>query len=175
MDCCFAKSLFLKRRLFSKVTICLYSVSCLIAKEDVFRTINKFQQGRISLLFLFAKEDNAAVIESTSFALFQSTSFSRRKTVKSQRRTDHAQFQSTSFSRRKTVVLLKLCITLHHFNPLPSHEGRRLLEEEPAVHTVFQSTSFSRRKTETKAFERCEDGISIHFLLTKEDLLSRKT
>ena len=125
------------------------------------------------------------------FDLFQSTSFSRRKTG------------STSGSTAITVISIHFLLTkedffrygyrnrLLYFNPLPSHEGRHPSPDDGSITTQFQSTSFSRRKTnffadsalfkifQSTSFSRRKTAwrslispstpISIHFLLTKED------
>ena len=102
--------------------------------------------------------------------MFQSTSFSRRKTLYLQGSDTLLSFQSTSFLRRKTKYTID-GEERSSFNPLPSHEGRHNCTATYLTRGMFQSTSFSRRKTSPCKNCKYDTSVSIHFLLTKEDVI----
>ena len=124
----------------------------------------------LSIHFPLTREDDNLGRVVGQLAVFQSTSLSRGKTNRKERKTEHMDFQSTSLSRGKTMSIIVIFLHFGPFNPLPSHEGRReLINEHPerrflSIHfpltredavdqddiiisRTFQSTSLSRGKT----------------------------
>ncbi len=56
-------------------------------------------------------------------------------------------FQSTPLSRGETKGYSMCFCSIEHFNPLPSHEGRRNAASSLRMGTAFQSTPLSRGET----------------------------
>ena len=80
-------------------------------------------------------------------------------------------FQSTSLSRGKTDRRFRLRSASPPFNPLPSHEGRHAQPYSTQWRKFFQSTSLSRGKTAICKQISDNLALSIHFPLTREDVL----
>ncbi len=101
----------------------------------------------ISIHSPHARGDFSALKRSADRLLFQSTPLMRGETVYPYYRKQLAGFQSTPLMRGETCEKRFLTMLQRHFNPLPSHEGRRY-GHSPLVQTPsFQSTPLTRGET----------------------------
>ena len=100
---------------------------------------------------------------------FQSTPFSRRETIGTFFRNGFRRISIHSLLTKGDACADITLARMRDFNPLPSHEGRPVVECDNTYKALFQSTPFSRRETQDFRRGRGTRRISIHSLLTKGD------
>ena len=125
----------------------------------------------LSIHFPLTREDSSAVPGASSGKSFQSTSLSRGKTTPGLLSTASVFFQSTSLSRGKTLLFSYLHLT-QFFQSTSLSRGKTCGERIPCLIRSFQSTSLSRGKTNLLGPIFNHSSLSIHFPLTREDIIA---
>ena len=170
------------------------SIHFLYTEEDFYME-NRFKNGfNISIHFLYTEEDlfysnyNLLVNDFNPLPLYRGRplvrptyrifcNFNPLPLYRGRREIPMFCFPDTNFNplplyRGRHYQNILLMIVLY-FNPLPLYRGRRRRSPFLIPASLFQSTSSIQRKTEAGGKHGSSYAISIHFLYTEEDFLSR--